>query len=390
VKVAKGRAVGRRLGAPPHVVPEWPAARRSLAFVLLALSSPLASSQSQAPPRYAAIVDARFAGHEGDSTSGTPTFRSLGGALASLPANGGARTVIFLRDGHYREKLTIDRPRITLRGESRARTVITFDAAAGMPAPGGGTYGTRGSYTLRIVAPDFRAEHLTIENAFDYMANAAKPAEDSTKLRDPQAVALMLDQGSDRAAFVDVRILGHQDTLFPNAGRSWFHRCEVAGSVDFIFGAGQAVFEECDIVSRDRGSRTNNGYVTAPSTPRHEPYGFVFLRCRLLKELPGMAAGSVTLGRPWHPFGDPDAVGSAVFIDSWMDDHVGAKGWERMSSTDSTGARVWWEAESARFFEHGSRGPGAQASASRRALTDSEVARYTRASVLRGWAPTPD
>jgi pectinesterase len=364
---------------------------RALAPVLAAgAMSPTAWAQAPAQARYAAVVDARYAGREGDSLSGAPVFRSLGAALASRPANGGARTVILIRDGRYREKLTIDRPRTTLRGESRAGTILTFDAAAGMPAPGGGTYGTRGSFTLRIVAPDVRVERMTIENAFDYVANAAKAADDPTRLRDAQAVALMLDDGSDRAAFVDVRILGHQDTLFPNAGRSWFHRCQVAGSVDFIFGAGQAVFEECDIVSRDRGSRTNNGYVTAPSTARHEPFGFVFLRCRLLKERPEMAAGSVTLGRPWHPFGDPDAIGSAVFIDTWMDDHIAAKGWERMSSTDSTGARTWWEPEGARFFERGTRGPGAPASSARRQLDHSEAARFTRASVLRKWEPTPN
>ena len=39
------------------------------------------------------------------------------------------------------------------------------------------------------------------------------------------------------------------------------------------FGAGQAVFDGCEIVSRDRGSRTNNGYVTAPSTPASEQDG---------------------------------------------------------------------------------------------------------------------
>jgi pectinesterase len=360
-------------------------------IALLAVTlAPVSVSTAQGASPYAAIVDARFTGREGDSTAGAPTFRSLGAALASLPANGGARATIHLRNGRYREKLTIDRPRITLRGESRDGTVLTYDAAAGMPAPGGGTYGTRGSFTLRIVAPDVRVERMTIENSFDYMANAAKPATDSTKLRDPQAVALMLDQGSDRAAFVDVRILGHQDTLFPNAGRSWFHRCEIAGSVDFIFGAGQAVFEQCDIVSRDRGSRTNNGYVTAPSTAKHEPAGFLFLRCRLLKDRATMAPASVSLGRPWHPFGDPDAVGSAVFIDTWMDDHIGAKGWERMSSTDSTGARVWWEAGSARFFEQGTRGPGAVMSASRRQLPPGDAARFTKASVLRGWAPVPN
>jgi len=357
---------------------------------LLASCTPLALVSAQRPSPYAAVVDARHTGRDGDSLAGAPVFRSLGAALSSLPANGGARVVIFLRDGRYREKLTIDRPRLTLLGESRNGTVLTFDAAAGMPAPGGGTYGTRGSYTLRVVAPDVRVERMTIENGFDYMANAAKAADDPTKLRDAQAVALMLDQGSDRAAFVDVRILGHQDTLFPNAGRSWFYHCEIAGSVDFIFGAGQAVFEECDVVSRDRGSRTNNGYVTAPSTASREPFGFLFLRGRLLKERPTMAPASVSLGRPWHPFGDPDAMGSAVFIDTWMDDHIGAKGWERMSSTDSTGGRVWWEPESARFLERGTRGPGAMVSPARRVLGEAEAARYTRAEVLKGWTPRPD
>ncbi|MGZ8413114.1 MAG: pectinesterase family protein, partial [Gemmatirosa sp.] len=212
------------------------------------------ASQLAAPPasRWSAVVDARFAGTEGDSVAGAPVYRTLGAALDGLPVNGAQRATVLIRTGRYREKLTIDRPRVTLVGEHRDSTVLTYDAAAGHRTPTGGTWGTRGSFTLRIVAPDFRAERLTIENAFDYPANAAKPATDPTRLRDAQATALMLDLGSDRAAFVDVRILGHQDTLFPNAGRSWFHRCVVAGSVDFIFGAGQAVFDACEIVSRDR------------------------------------------------------------------------------------------------------------------------------------------
>ena len=337
---------------------------------------------------YAAIVDARSARADGDSSRGVPVYRTLGAALAALPANGGVRTRIFVRNGRYREKLTIDRPRLTIVGESRDSTVLTYDAAAGMPAPGGGTWGTRGSFTLRVIAPDFRAERLTIENGFDYLGNAAKPDSDRTKLRDAQGVALMLDQGSDRAAFVDVRIRGHQDTLFPNAGRSWFHRCEVAGSVDFIFGAGQAVFEECDIVSRDRGSRTNNGYITAASTPLSQPHGFLFLRSRLKKESPSMAANSVTLGRPWHPFGDPDAVASVAFVDCWMDDHIGERGWERMSMVDSTGTRVWWEPESARFVEYGTTGPGAVRSPRRRVLQPAAARRRTRDAVLRGWRPS--
>jgi pectinesterase len=80
---------------------------------------------------------------------------------------------------------------------------------------------------------------MTIENAFDYPANAAKPDSDRTKFKNPQAVALMTDLGSDRAVFANVKITGYQDTLFPNSGRSYFSKCEVWGHVDFIFGAGR-------------------------------------------------------------------------------------------------------------------------------------------------------
>ena len=335
---------------------------------------------------YAAIVDANL--RKPDTSSGVPTYRTLGEALAALPPNGGPRATILIRKGRYHEKLTIDRPRVTLRGESADSTIITFDAAAETPAPGGSTYGTRGSYTLRVNAPDFRAESLTVENAWDYAGNAAKANDDPTKFRTgTQGVALMLDLGSDRASFENVRILGHQDTLFPNAGRSFFHHCTIAGNVDFIFGAGRAVFEDCDIISRDRGSATNNGYITAASTDSANTFGFLFIRSRLKKEKVSMAANSVALGRPWHPFADPRAIASVAFIDCWMDDHISTKGWEHMSSIDSTGTRIWYEPEGARLFEYRSTGPGAIASATRRTLTPAQAAHYTVADALGDWSP---
>lgn len=338
-------------------------------------------------PRYAAVVDARYVGADGARIHGVATFHTLGAALSAAPSWSAGRYTIFIRNGRYREKLTVDRPNVTLVGESRDGTVLTFDAASDTPAPGGGTYGTRGSFTLRVVAPDFRAENLTIENAFDYPANAAKAADDPTKLRNAQAVALMLDGASDRAVFTNCRISGYQDTLFPNAGRSYFDHCLVLGHVDFIFGAGRAVFDGCEIVSRDRGSPDNNGYITAPSTPDTAPYGFLIVRSRLMKERATMAPGSVALGRPWHPSANRHVNSSAVFVDTWMDDHVGTRGWDRMSSVDSAGTRVWFEPADARFYEYHSRGPGAVASPARRVLADAEARRYTAEQVLAGWRP---
>jgi pectinesterase len=340
-----------------------------------------------APARANVVVDARHGGADGQRVAGVPTYRTIGAALAAAPADGARAFVIRVRDGRYREKLSIQKPNIHLVGESRDGTVLTYDVAAGHLSPGGWPYGTRGSWTLHVAAPGFRLERMTVENGFDFMANAAKPDGDPTKVRGTQAVAVMLDEGSDRAVFRDCRLSGHQDTLFPNAGRSYFQRCEVLGSVDFIFGAGRAVFDDCDIVSRDRGSADNNGYITAPSTRISQPYGFLFIHSRLRKETPGMAPGSVTLGRPWHPSGRPDAIGSAVFIDTWMDDHVGAQGWSPMNSTNAAGVVVENQPENARFFEFGSTGPGAVASPSRRVLTPEQAAAYSPVLVLDGWDP---
>ncbi|MBB4634008.1 pectate lyase [Longimicrobium terrae] len=341
-----------------------------------------------APARAAnAIVDAAYRGMDGERRGGIRTYRSIGAALEAATPSSDTPWTIRVRDGRYREKLSVTKPNIHLMGESRRGTVLTFDAAAGQPSPGGWTYGTRGSFTLRIAAPGFRLEGMTVENAYDLPANAALAEDDPAKLRGTQAVAVMLDEGNDRAVFRDCAITGYQDTLFPNAGRSYFNGCEIVGSVDFIFGWGRALFEDCDIISRDRGSSTNNGYVTAPSTAITQPYGFVFLGGRLRKENPSMAPGSVTLGRPWHPSGKPDAIGSAVFINVWMDNHIAERGWDPMNSTDAAGRRVENQPEDARFYEFGSTGPGAAINPRRRQLTATEAAAVTAAEVFDGWIP---
>jgi pectinesterase len=78
-----------------------------------------------------------------------------------------------------------------------------------------------------------------------------------------------------------------------------------------------------------------------------------------------------------------------VYVDSWMDDHVGAVAWDSMSSVDAAGRRHWYRPENARFFEHGTTGPGAVASPSRRVLGDGEAQAYTADRVLDGWKPAP-
>ncbi|MBN1895885.1 pectinesterase A [bacterium] len=384
--IFKEKDIGIRSLTPRQTAGNVLAARLKW-LILLAVTAAIRAAAS-VPPSCSAMVDGGYTSRPGALVDGKPVYRTIGEALQTVPACREGSFIIFIRKGIYHEKISIDANSIHLIGEDRDSTVITFDAAAGAPAPDGKPYGTRGCFTLAVMRPDFRAENLTIENSFDYPENAARPDKNPSKITDAQGVAVMTAESSDRAVFINCVIRGYQDTLFPDAGRHYFLQCRILGHVDFIFGAGQAVFEDCDIVSRDRKGKDPTGYITAPSTPISFPYGFLFLDCCLLRETPDLPAGSVRLGRPWHPGADPAASGSAVFIRCLMEDHIGPEGYAPISSRDTTGRKIIFDLEKdSRFFEFHSHGPGALESTSRPQLDEKAAAWYQKEYVLNGWKP---
>ncbi|NBW07146.1 MAG: pectin esterase [Caulobacteraceae bacterium] len=323
--------------------------------------------------------------------AGVPAYPDLTTAIAAAPADGVRPFRILIGRGIHDGQVIVDKPFIHLVGESRTGSVINHLAASGLAAPDGRNWGTFRTPTLFVRAPDFHARNLTINNAFDGLAEMTKPGGlHSHNGAGPQAVALMLDKGSDRAVFRDCDILSYQDTLFPDAGTALFERCLIVGSYDFIFGAGRAWFEACEIRSRPRPVDPVDGYIVAPSTPIDQPYGFVFHRCRLTKEA-GTARGSVYLGRPWRPssafpdgrYGDPRFVAAASFLDCWMDDHIAPAGWTEMWYTGKDGnPRTMLQPEDVRFSQYGSRGPGQAAFTRGRSLSPQEAGRITRSAVL--------
>ncbi|WGL16690.1 pectinesterase family protein [Microbulbifer bruguierae] len=334
-------------------------------------------------------------------TGNAPIYPTIAAALAAAPEASATPYVIYLPEGTYREKLLVSKPNIHLIGAGRDSTIISYGDYAGMPAvdaePGSeAKMGTFDTATLTVEATDFRAENLTIENSFDFLATDALPKDHTDKINGTQAVALETGLSSDRTAFRNVRLLGYQDTLFVQAGRSYFVDSVVEGNVDFIFGAGQALFENSDIVTRPRGTaRETVGYVTAPSTDIGNEFGLVFLNCRLLKA-EGVPTNSTPLGRPWHPttdfpdgrYADPDAIGAAVYIRSFMDDHITRDGWDSMRGTSRDGTKsTVFTPEESRFFEFENHGPGAIVNNKRRQLTEHQAAIYTRERILAGWNP---
>ncbi len=371
----------------------------ALAALLMTPSSGSAIASKQ---DHHAVVDTRHEGAPGVKVNGLPHYRTLNSALDAAPSNGKTSHVIFIRNGRYHEKIVITKPNITLQGEQRDSTLLTFNDYSGIKNAQGSSIGTWQCATLIVRAADFKAENLTVENAFDYLANDAKDNTDPTRTNEPQAVALMTDRGADCTILHNVRLSGYQDTLFTFAGRTFIDKSIIAGNIDFIFGAGQTVITHSEIVTRPRGRDTQGepvGYITAPSTPLVEPHGLVIMNSRLIKESDRVPPRSCPLGRPWHPtttfpdgrYGDPNAVGAAVFIHCWMDDHITEAGWDKMHGTSrKTGEKDWFYPDNpnhARFAEYSNSGPGAQINPSRKQLNAEAAGNCTIEKILRGWNP---
>jgi pectinesterase len=304
-------------------------------------------------------------------------YTTVQAAVDAVPAGNTEQITIAVRPGTYRGQVIIPstKPFLRLVGTGRrpGDVVIADDRANGTLKPDGTTWGTSGSASVTIDAADFAAVNLTFANLFDEKGHP--------EIANKQAVAV-LTRG-DRLIFDRVRFLGNQDTLYVNSSaatviaRSYLHDCYVEGDVDFIFGRGTAVFDRCRIHSLDRDS-TPAGYVTAPSTDINNPHGLLFTHCNFTSDAP---AGSVYLGRPWHPSQDPNAIGETIVRDSVIGAHIGATAWSDFGT---------WPWQDARFAEYHNRGPGAVVSPDRPQLTPAEAREETPAAFLRGadgWHP---
>ena len=279
---------------------------------------------------------------------GSGDFRTVGEAVAGVPYE--EPSVIYIRPGIYREKLICDKAEIALIGEHAENTVLSWGDGAYHRHPDGRPFGTFRSYTAFFGGGRVRAENLTIENTAGDGRSAG------------QAIAAYVD--ARFAYFCNIRLLGKQDTLFAaplpetpripgsfigpreNAPREpstqYYLNCRIEGDVDFIFGGAQALFEGCELVSRNRNEAVY-GYITAPCTPGNQAFGFLFYRCRLL---PGdCKPGTVFLGRPWREYG------KAAFLECELGRHIAPSGWDNWNDPANEKTAV--------FAEFQNYGPGA-------------------------------
>ncbi len=252
------------------------------------------------------------------AADGSGDFKTITEALEAIRAYMDYRVTVNIKNGEYNEKVIIPSwiENVDFIGEDPEKTIITYNDYAKLD-----NMGTFRTYTMRVDGCNLTFKNLTIRN------NAGRVG---------QAVALHTE--GTNITFENCRFLGDQDTLFLAGHDSnlSFEDCYIEGTTDFIFGPATAWFDNCQIHSKA------DSYITAASTPENVGIGFVFKNCRLTAD---PEVKKVYLGRPWRPYA------YTAFIDCDMDSHITPAGWDNWRNPENE--------KTARYFESGSKGPGA-------------------------------
>ncbi len=240
--------------------------------------------------------------------------------------------VIHLRAGVYRQKTVIRTNGLTLIGENCEKTVLVYDDYAKKLDDIGREYNTFRTYTLAVCADRVTMRSLSVVN------DSLHPEQKG------QEVALSV-VGTD-FLMDDCILRSTQDTLFTgplppdlivrydgflcdalrrgDPMKQRYRNCLIEGTVDFIFGCADALFERCQI--RSLRDARNVGYVAAPAHSLSQTEGLRFRECAFTCE-DGVTPESIYLARPWRDYG------IAAFENCSYGPHIAPCGFDKWNDT---------------------------------------------------------
>lgn len=294
------------------------------------------------------IVDA--SGESGD-------FKSVQAAIDHVP-NGNTRWIIIhVKKGVYREKVSIprDKPYIFMRGDGKGKTSIVWSESSEE---------NYDSATFKVEAPHFVGYGITFKNT-------APPGVFHTARK--KTVAAFL--GADKASFYQCGFSSYGNTIFDDEGSHYYDRCYIQGSMDLVFGRGQAIFHDCEIFVIANQKFEVGGSIAASHRQSHdENSGFVFVKGRVY----GVGNGNVHLGRA---HGSHSRV---IFVNTYLSRTVIPQGWTNWNYEGTT--------ENLHHAEYKCHGPGSdpvnRAHWSKQ-LADKEASPFSTVDFIKGqdWLP---
>ena len=285
---------------------------------------------------------------------GSGDFKTVQEAIHAVPDFRKNTTVIFIKNGVYKEKLILaaSKANVKLIGESVDKTIFTYDDYSGKKNRFGEDIGTSGSASCYFYGENISAENITFQNSSG-----------------PVGQAVAISVSGDKVHFKNCRFLGFQDTLYTYGykSRQYYTNCYIEGTVDFIFGSSTAVFKNCEIFCK------KGGYITAAATHDTTKYGYVFLNCKITGDA---QEGSFYLGRPWRPYA------KVVFIKCDLGKVINPEGWNNWGKVSNE--------QTAYYAEYKNTGAGykpGQRVAWSHQLTDEEIKEYQIEKIFKDWIP---
>lgn len=326
------------------------------------------------------------------AADGSGDYRTINEAIAAAPEGRTEPWIILVKKGDYREHVVIpeSKPFIHLIGQNKDNTAIRLNLNVGgkpngsekpgktaywnhsVHNPQSPVYGYEGEVVL-INAPHFYTEGISYIN--DWGTESSNG---------PQALAIY--SNADCGAFNDCNFRSFQDTwrtVKDDSGRHYIKDCHIEGAVDYFYGGGDVLAENCTFYNVRSGS-----VIVAPSheNPR---YGYAFVNCTVDGNAEA-ADGKQKLGRPWK--GSP----RTVYINTTMLIPIAEEGWTDMAtvpalfaeynSHDSNGNQLDLSKRKT-YYKYRHRDGGGSCPAT---ITKEEAEKYTYENMISsrdGWDP---
>ncbi len=275
---------------------------------------------------------------------------------------------IFVPNGTYNLGETtltkISGYNISIIGESQDGVII-------VNAPDVSNEGINTTATFLNTSSNLYMQDITLQNALDYYNSGSAGR------------AVCLDDRGNRNIYKRVKMLSYQDTYVTdgNNGQLYWEDSEIHGTVDFICGGGDILFENTKLyVEPRKADGTGECTITAPTTSTE--FGYVFNNCTIENH-----AASYNLGRSWKN------TPKAVYLNTKMNQEPISTRWNlsgmngidmtvaaEYNSKDMNGNDVTPAAGTQQTFKN-------KNTTLTIVLTEAEAAKYTSANMFGEWAP---
>ncbi|XP_057790366.1 pectinesterase 4-like [Salvia miltiorrhiza] len=260
---------------------------------------------------------------------GSGKFKTISEALNAYPPKFKGRFVIHVKAGVYNEQVIVDKkkPNVFIYGDGIAKTIVTGSKNYGIM-----NIGTMHTATFANEASGFIARGMSFRNEAGPQGH--------------QAVAFR-SQG-DKTALFDCSFEGSQDTLYYQNLKQFYRNCRIYGTVDFIFGKGDCIIQDSQIIVRKPLPNQFNTVTADGREIKRGSNGLVLHHCSIVPDdylWPVRFQIPTFLGRPWKP----EAL--TVVMQSTLGDFIRPEGWKIWDGSTNH--------HTCTMYEHGNTGPGA-------------------------------